>query len=107
VLEGSPGARPAAYRPAVLAAGQRQGPDASATLGGAALGKLLTFRRLCKRVPLRARMRGARYLYTLLQAASQRVAELVRVSGARVPTGGVQAWRNAVHPCRRQPAPHP
>jgi len=35
VLEGSPGARPAAYRPAVLAAGQRQGPDASAPRGRA------------------------------------------------------------------------
>jgi hypothetical protein len=102
VLLGSPGAaaRPAACRKGVLAAGQQQGPDASATLCGVALGKLLGFRRLCERVPLRARMRGARYLYTLLQTASQRVAELVRVRRERVPTGGLQAWRSAVHPCR-------
>ncbi len=93
VLRGSPpgaAARPAACRPAVLTAGQRQRPDASATLCGATLGKLLSFRRLGERVPLRARMRGVRYLYTLLQAAAQRVAELVRGGRAWMPTGGLQ-----------------
>lgn len=52
---------------------------------GSVLGKLLRCREICKHVPGRERIRSMRYLYTMLQWASQRTAEQVRARVERTP----------------------
>ncbi len=64
--------------------GQRRVPDAVACLASNALGNLLSDSPLCKRMPGKEHIRGVRVLYTLLQWTAERIAELVRVRGARL-----------------------
>jgi len=60
------------------AAGQRQDLGLHLLLRSTVLGKLLNCWEICKHVPGRERIRSMRYLYTMLQWASQRGAEVVR-----------------------------
>jgi hypothetical protein len=60
-------------------AGQRQDLDVHPTgLCSSVLGELLMCQEICQRVPGKERICSMRYLYTLLQWASQRIAEQVR-----------------------------
>jgi len=77
VLRGA-SARPAQLRAAPLAAGRRRVPNAVACACAVALGKMLSSKELCKRVPSGERVRGLRHLYAVLQWTSQRIARPVR-----------------------------
>jgi hypothetical protein len=62
-----------------ITAGQQQDMDVHPTgLCSTVLGKLLKCYEICKHVPGKERVRCMRYLYTMLQCASQRIAEQVR-----------------------------
>ncbi len=79
--------RRAAGRAAPLAAGRGRTPDDIACRGGRMLGELLECGQVAQRMRGSARVRGVRYLYTVLHWVSQRVEEQVRARGARAPTG--------------------
>ncbi len=59
-------------------AGQRRIPDATACLCSKLLAQMLSLRQMCERMPGKERIRSMRYLYTILQWTSQRIAETVR-----------------------------
>jgi hypothetical protein len=82
-------------------AGERSLPDATACLCGMLLAKVLCSEELCNCTPGRARVRGMRHLYAMLQWISQRVAAAVRGCPQRRCAGLGQRW---VHLC--WPAPH-
>ncbi len=82
-------------------AGERSLPDATACLCGMLLAKVLCSEELCNCMSGRARVRGMRHLYAVLQWTSQRVAAAVRGCPQRRCAGLGQRW---VHLC--WPAPH-
>jgi hypothetical protein len=78
--------RSAITQPCCINAGQRQYLDIHPIgLCSSILGELLMCREICKRVPGRERIRSMRYLYTMLQWASQRIAEMVRARVEHTP----------------------
>ncbi len=82
-------------------AGERSLPDATACLCGMLLAKVLRLEELCDCMPGKARVRGMRHLYAVLQWTSQRVAAAVRGCLERRCAVLEQRW---VHLC--WPAPH-
>jgi len=107
-----PRGAPPRLRAAPRVAGPRRVPAALACVAASALGELLSSKGLCARVPGEERECGMRSLYAMLQWASQRVADLVRVRGARahrqrppVP-GGTRGARRGRRRAGRQPAAH-
>ena len=108
----APRGAPPRLRAAPRVAGPRRVPAALACVAASALGELLSSKGLCARVPGEERECGMRSLYAMLQWASQRVADLVRVRGARahrqrppVP-GGTRGARRGRRRAGRQPAAH-